>query len=199
MVEPLIGEIRLFSFNFNPQGWYYCNGNSLPIASHSTLFALIGTMYGGDGRSKFALPDLRGRAVIHKGRHSGSLYDWRMGQRGGAETQKLSVAEMPPHNHSASFEPLNDKVEATLTASTDSATQNEPSEGCYLAGGNDQAFIFRTDLGQGSVMLDGVSAGSTKGDVKVADAGSGKAFSLIQPVLSMNYCIAHVGIYPKRS
>ena len=100
--DPMIGEIQYVAFNFAPRGWAMCNGQLLEISQYSALFSLLGTTYGGDGRSTFALPDLRGRVPIHHGSGPG-LSNYDMGRRGGSETEILSPAQMPPHAHSIDF------------------------------------------------------------------------------------------------
>lgn len=98
MADPFVGEIRSFGFTFAPRNWAYCNGTLVSIASNTLLFSVIGTTYGGDGNTTFALPDLRGRAAIHRGRGPGlSLYN--MGQAGGSQTVALTTDAMPSHNH----------------------------------------------------------------------------------------------------
>ncbi len=98
MADPFLGEIKMFGGNFAPNGWALCNGQLLAIAQNTALFALLGTQYGGNGTTTFALPDLRGRAPVHFGQGPGlSLYD--IGQTGGAESVTLSVAQLPPHGH----------------------------------------------------------------------------------------------------
>jgi microcystin-dependent protein len=97
-VDQFLGEIRLVGFNFEPQGWAFCDGRLLPINQNQALFALLGTMYGGDGRTNFALPDLRGRVSVGFGQSAaGSTYD--LGSTGGAESVKLGVAGLPSHSH----------------------------------------------------------------------------------------------------
>src|ERR1700687_960336 len=97
MPQPYVGEIRMFAGNFNPAGWMFCEGQLLPISEYETLFNLIGTTYGGDGRQTFALPDLRGRTPIHVGGASG----WQPGQAGGEESHTLMASEVPAHQHAA--------------------------------------------------------------------------------------------------
>lgn len=202
MSDPFIGEIRLFGFNFNPRDWNFCAGALLPIAQNSTLFSLLGTTYGGDGRTTFALPDLRGRIPMHKGRHPGSSFDWQMGQMSGSETHTLTINELANHSHIASFTATGGK-EAEVLVSTDSATQNTPTDGSYLAvnakGRDPGEQIYRENAGSGTVKLGGVSGGGGDGSVTVNATGKSNAFSLIQPVLAMNYSIAMVGLYPSRS
>ena len=98
MSEPFLGEIRLFGFNFAPRGWSFCTGQLLPISQNSAVFSLLGTTFGGDGRTTFGVPDLRGRVAIGVGQGPG-LSDRRWGQRGGAETTTLNVNQMPNHRH----------------------------------------------------------------------------------------------------
>src|ERR687898_293419 len=99
MADPFVAEIRIFPFNFAPKGWAWCNGQILPLSQNTALFSLLGTTYGGDGKSTFALPDLQGSAPLHPGQGPGlSLYD--LGQIGGSETVTLLVSEIPNHAHS---------------------------------------------------------------------------------------------------
>ena len=100
MAQPYVGEIRMFAGNFNPAGWMFCNGSLLPILENETLFQLIGTTYGGDGQSTFALPDLRGRVPIHQGQGPG-LSGYVLAQSGGAEAVTLTQNQMPGHSHTA--------------------------------------------------------------------------------------------------
>jgi microcystin-dependent protein len=101
MADPFVAEIRIFPFNFAPKGWAWCNGQILPISQNTALFSLLGTTYGGDGKSNFALPNMQGNAPVHAGQGSGlSLYD--LGQMGGSETVTLLQSEIPVHNHNIS-------------------------------------------------------------------------------------------------
>ena len=98
MADPFLAEVRIFPFNFAPKGWAWCNGQLLPISQNTALFALLGTMYGGDGKSTFGLPDVQGMAVLHPGQGPGlSLHD--QGEVGGSQTVTLLQSEMPHHNH----------------------------------------------------------------------------------------------------
>ena len=99
MSEPFLAEVRMVGFNFAPRGWAFCDGQILPINQNQSLYSLLGTTYGGDGRTSFALPDLRGRTPIHVGSSNGSSH--RLGQKSGEETHILSVNEMPQHTHVA--------------------------------------------------------------------------------------------------
>ncbi len=98
-MEPFLGQIVMFAGNFAPRGWAFCDGQLLPISQNQALFSILGTTYGGDGRTTFALPDLRGRVPMHQGRGPG-LSDRRLGQKGGQETVTLTTNQLPSHNHS---------------------------------------------------------------------------------------------------
>lgn len=99
MASPFVGEIRIFCFNFAPKGWAFCDGQLLSISQNTALFSLLGTMYGGNGQSTFALPDLQGRVPINSGQGAG-LSDYVQGEPGGLETVSLLISEMPAHSHS---------------------------------------------------------------------------------------------------
>lgn len=120
-MEGTIGEIRLFAGNFAPRAWAFCDGQLISIAQNTALFSILGTTYGGDGRTTFALPDLRGRAPIHAG-HGPGLSDYRLGQRSGAETVTLTVNQMPSHNH-------------PVSTSSEDADAKLPSAGFLTNGG----------------------------------------------------------------
>ncbi|MDY7092532.1 MAG: tail fiber protein [Acidobacteriota bacterium] len=176
MSEPFVAEIRIFAGNFAPRGWAFCNGQLLPIAQNTALFSLIGTTYGGDGRTTTALPNLEGRAPMHPGRGPG-LTDRRLGQRGGVETVTLSEAQMPNHNHSFMVSP------------TPGETPGPNS------GGNANA-LARS--------VGGAIYGNAANEVPMAeqsmpDAGGSQAHNNMQPYLTMNFIIALVGLYPSRS
>lgn len=206
--DPFIGQIQTMGFNFNPRGWFLCSGSLLAISQYSTLFSLLGTFYGGDGRTTFALPELRGRTPVAKGRHPGSYYDWRMGQQFGDEAHTMTVLQMPSHAHGASFSATTTgTVSAEILATTDEAESAGPVEGSYLAsvkevgaGGHD--LIYKSSPSSSSlVSLGGATASLTnlKGNVTVTPNGGGQAFSILQPGLVVNYCLANVGVYPPRS
>jgi microcystin-dependent protein len=121
MADPFVGEIRVVGFNFAPTGWALCNGQVLPIAQNTALFSLLGTTYGGDGRTTFALPNLQGRASMHQGQGPGLSYH-ALGEADGTQAETLSPAQMPAHNHA-------------LAAASGSATTGTPSSQVSLAAG----------------------------------------------------------------
>ena len=169
MSEPFIAEIRIFAGNFAPRGWAFCDGQLLPLAQNTALFSLIGTTYGGDGRTTTALPNLMGRASMHPGRGPG-LSQRRLGEKAGAESVALSETQMPSHTHQ-------------LTGTEEDIDGTSPV-GSYLATGNDQ--YSATD-------------GSTLSDAALPDAGGSQSHNNMQPYLTMNFIIALVGVYPSRN
>ncbi|HSR70077.1 MAG TPA: tail fiber protein [Acidobacteriota bacterium] len=174
MSEPFVAEIRIFAGNFAPRGWAFCNGQLLPIAQNTALFSLIGTTYGGDGRTTTALPNLQGRAPMHPGRGPG-LTDRRLGQRGGVETVTLSEAEMPNHTH-------------TMRAS-DGRGRSGIAVGNVLAEPRD-GLLYQTNTSANLVDMS---------DSSLSDTGGSQAHNNMQPYLTMNFIIALVGLYPSRS
>ena len=174
-VTPYIGQLMLFPGTFAPKNWQLCNGQLLPINQNSALFALLGTTYGGNGITNFALPDLRGRVPVHQGTLAGGGGSYAMGQSGGVETVALTVNHLPLHIHSATGTPT--------TASSQPATQTDP-EG--------HVFAVPTD---GSLAYSPTAAGAAAS----AATGLNQAHSNIQPYLSLNICIALTGIFPSRN
>lgn len=172
MSEPFIAEIRIFAGNFAPRGWAFCNGQLLPISQNTALFSLIGTTYGGDGRTTTALPDLQGRSPMHPGRGPG-LSDRRLGERSGVETVTLSEAQLPSHNH-------------TAQASSDLGDATNP-----------QDKVLSAPLGRGTNLYN--SAGTTVPFKQLGNTGGSQAHNNLQPFLALNFIIALVGLYPSRS
>ena len=188
MSEPFVGEIRAFGFNFAPRGWSLCQGQLLPISSNSTLFSLLGTYYGGDGRTTFGLPDLQGRTAIGQGTGAG-LTPRSMGQKSGYENVTLSTLQIPSHSHAV------DNVQAEVKCSVTPANQTSPvgnSIAANASGNNTKRFSDQDPVAPmkaASVALSGAT-GAT---------GGSQAHSNMQPWLAINYSIALVGLYPSRS
>ena len=187
--EPLLGQIQAFGFNFTPRGWAQCDGQLLPINQNTALFALLGTIYGGDGRTTFALPDLRGRVPIHQGRGPG-LTDRRIGSRGGAEITVLGVANMPPHNHLATT-----TATATLHAQTSNGNEEVPGSTTVLA--RDRRDEVYSSQAPNVTMSPAAITANV--NVTIGSTGNGQAFNNMPPYLTVNYCIAVIGIFPSRN
>jgi microcystin-dependent protein len=169
--QPFVGEIRNFGFTFAPSGWAFCNGQLMAISQNTALFSLLGTFYGGDGITTFGLPDLRGRVAIHMGQGAGlSPYD--IGQSAGNENRTLSSGQLPTHGHPA-------------TASDAGATGTRPG-GSVL--GRVQTAIY-APAPDGTLMNAGMAG----------TAGGSQPFSILEPYLSTNFCIALFGIFPARN
>ena len=180
-MDPFIGEIVMFGGNFAPRNWAFCDGQLLPIAQNTALFSILGTTYGGDGRTTFALPDLRGRAVIHEG--SGPGLTFRMlGQRGGTETNTLNVAQMPSHSHLAV---------GTLHATNNTLANERTPAGRNLAGNatNEQ---YTTNPADSPMAANNVS-------VTVGNTGGNQSVNNMQPWATVNYIICLFGVYPSRN
>ncbi len=175
MSEPFIAEIRIFAGNFAPRGWAFCDGQLLPIAQNTALFSLIGTTYGGDGRTTTALPNLSGRVPMHPGRGPG-LSSRRLGERGGVETVTLTEAQMPAHSHAVHG--LNNPALVKLPSSS--------------------AAIARTS-GAAGFQTDSASNLAAMAPEAILATGNTQAHQNVQPVLAVNHIIALVGTYPSRS
>jgi microcystin-dependent protein len=179
-MDPFLGEIKLFAGNFAPRTWAYCDGQLLAISQNSALFSILGTTYGGDGRTTFALPDLRGRAAIHPGTGPG-LRTYQLGQRGGVERIQLTIANLPSHNHTA--------TSTTSVNVGDTGGESDP-DGNFL--------------GEGDVYT-GASAGNKLNDAAVTTAttigmqGGQQSYSNLQPFLGVHYIIALQGVFPSRN
>lgn len=172
MSEPFVAEIRIFAGNFAPRSWAFCDGQLLPVSQNTALFSLIGTTYGGDGRSTTALPNMQGRAAMHPGRGPG-LTSRRLGQRGGTQAVTLSEAQMPSHNHSwrAAAEP------ADLQAPASNRAMTRSSENAYTGAANPVKMA----------------------DQMLISNGGSQPHNNVQPLLAMNFIIALQGLYPSRS
>jgi microcystin-dependent protein len=174
--EAMIGEVRMFAGNFAPRGWALCDGQLLSIAQFQALFSILGTTYGGDGRTTFALPDLRGRASVHAGRGPG-LSDRRLGQKGGTETVTLNVNEMPSHNHSSQL-----NADSTV-ASSDQPRNALPARNAAST----------PQYGQN------ITTTLSPAAITISNAGGNQPHNNMAPFLTINYIIALEGIYPSRN
>ena len=172
MSEPFLAEIRIVGFTFAPRGWAFCDGQIMPINQNQALFSLLGTMYGGDGRTTFALPDLRGRVPVHLGNSNGGA-SIQQGQKGGEEVHTLSTAEMPQHNH---------------------VMQASGSDGNSTNVGN--ALLARE---AGGIYLASAASPAQLMAGMIANAGGSQAHENMQPYLTLNFCIALQGLFPSRN
>ena len=173
MSQPFIGEIRSFGFNFAPRGWAMCNGQLLSISQNAALFSLLGTIYGGNGTTNFALPDLRGRFGLHLGQGPG-LSNYPQGQAGGSESIALTTGQIPAHNH-----PVN--------CSSNGGTFTTPVGNVWAPDGTGTAVSYANTA---NAAMAGNAIGLT---------GSGQGHENRQPFLVLNICIALNGIFPTRN
>ncbi len=172
-----IGEIRMFAGNFAPYGWMLCDGSLIPISQNTALFSIIGTYYGGNGQTNFALPDLRGRAPMHKSN------DYSLGEQGGAETVTLITSELPAHTHQATL---------TLGVNTNSGDSNTPIASCpakNITRGYEYAASSNATMGAGATY---------SGPQNTELAGGSQPHNNMQPYVAINYIICVFGDYPVR-
>lgn len=180
MASPFVAEIRIFPFDFAPTGWALCNGQLLPISQNTALFSLLGTTYGGDGKSTFALPDLQGSAVLNPGQGPG-LSLWDLGQVSGSQTVTLLTSEIPVHGHT-----LNAVAAAGLTPS---ASGTMASNGSWVQG-TQRGVVqsYATNAPETAMSQNALGA-----------AGSSVPHNNMMPFLTLNFCIALQGVFPPRS
>ncbi|HEY8907817.1 MAG TPA: tail fiber protein [Rhodoferax sp.] len=174
MSTPYLGQISIMAFSFAPKGWAQCNGQLLPINQNQALFALLGTYYGGNGQTNFALPDLRGRAGVHVGTAGGVTTV--QGEQGGSEAVSLSATELPAHRHD-------------LNTVTDFANSNVPGNALPAARPRGGLAIYGP----------GGSADTPMNPSSVQTTGSGQPHNNMQPYGVLNFCIALQGIFPSRN
>ena len=174
-MDPFVAEIRIFPFNFAPKGWAFCDGQILPLSQNTALFSLLGTTYGGDGKSNFALPNMQGNAPMHPGQGPGlSLHD--LGETGGSDTVSLLESEIPSHSHG-------------LFANSVAGDTNGPSPQVSMTrSANATAYSATTNSSLVSM------SGNT-----LAPAGGDQPHNNMQPYLTLNFCIALQGVYPPRT
>jgi len=174
MSDQFVAEIRIFPFNFAPTGWAFCDGQLMPISQNTALFALLGTTYGGDGKSTFALPNLQGSAPMQQGQGQG-LTDRFLGEQSGVESVTLLVSEIPLHTHS-------------MMASVENATQGTLSPNITLAS-SVSGSLYQDNTNQNLVQM---------APQALPPAGGGLPHNNMQPYLTLNFCIALQGIFPQR-
>jgi microcystin-dependent protein len=179
MSDQFIGEIRMFSFIFNPAQWALCNGQLLAISSNTALYSLLGTKFGGDGVRTFALPDLGGNIPVCAGQGPG-LSSYQVGQFGGSETITLQSTEIPSHSHSVSV--------SDIAGTFSDPTNHIYAKGDYVVGSNKGPINYLT-TGTPGVTLKAATIAST---------GGGQAHTNLMPYLGLNFCIALQGIFPPR-
>jgi microcystin-dependent protein len=172
-MDPFVAEIRIFPFNFAPKGWAFCDGQILPLSQNTALFSLLGTTYGGDGKSNFALPNMQGNAPMHPGQGPGlSLHD--LGETGGSDTVTLLESEIPAHSHQLRAD--NQDIGDTNVVSPN-ASLAESSNGTLYQSANNV----------------------TMSDNALTPAGGDQPHNNMQPYLTLNFCIALQGVYPPRT
>lgn len=171
MADPFVAEIRIFPFNFAPKGWAWCSGQLLPLSQNTALFSLLGTYYGGDGRSTFALPNLDGRVPMHTGQGPG-LSDHFLGETSGTETVTLLLSEIPAHTHSVQVA-IADPAESNDPTNKTLATTNRP--------------IYNSTPSNGFMSPQAL-----------APAGGNQPHNNMMPYLTLYFCIALQGVYPPR-
>jgi microcystin-dependent protein len=172
-MNPFIGEIIMFGGNFAPRGWALCDGQLMPISQWSALFSILGTTYGGDGRTTFGLPGMRGRVPVHAGSGPG-LSTYRLGQRSGVEAVTLTTQQMPSHNH-------------FIAGSEEDGSSNE-ANGHYLATST-----------SGNIYHNSASSNVFLAQNNVTNTGGNQAHTNIQPYCVVNFIIALQGVYPSRN
>ena len=175
MSEPFIGEIKMVGFNFAPRGWAFCSGQLLQISQNTALFSILGTTYGGDGRTSFGLPDLRSRSPMHAGNGPG-LSSHTLGEKSGVEDVTLADTQVASHGHD-------------WQVADELGNQTSPANHA----------LAQSPVGRGGYLLYSDDTTATMAPEVLADAGGGQAHTNGQPVLVVNFVIALMGVFPSRS
>jgi microcystin-dependent protein len=176
-MDPFVAEIRMFPFNFAPKGWAFCDGQLMPISQNTALFSLLGTVYGGDGKSTFALPDLQGSVPMHPNGGGNGLSVHDLGEQSGVESVTLLSSEMPFHAHFVG------------RASDQPATAATPVANVWALGGSVRAVV--------NLYNPGPATAAMKTDI-IQPAGGSLPHNNMQPYLTVNFCIALQGVFPAR-
>ncbi len=179
MSDAYIGEIRLFPFDWAPEGWLPCDGRTLPIQSNQALASLLGSQYGGDGRTNFNLPDLRGRVPVSQGVNpkAANPVNYAVGSYGGLESVALTAAQVPPHTHGVNAVNAAATTGAVVTASNVLLAQPPAAHALYAPSGTTTVALAADSVSQ---------------------EGAGAAHNNMQPSLVLNFCICTAGLYPPR-
>ena len=193
-MDGTLGEIRLFAPAFAPKYWMHCDGRELSVSENSALFTLLGTIYGGDGKQTFALPDLRGRAPVSAGRGPG-LSDRGLGFKSGVETATIDAAEIPTHSHEVRLKFKDVSYQEFLIAG--SSNKNNPGSNYFADAGLGRLY-YGTSKDAGQAMDSRMLTASVNGDISFDKSGGGQPHNNMQPYLVLNYIICIMGIYPSR-
>lgn len=210
MAEPFIGQVDLYGFDFAPEKWARCEGQTMTIYDNQALFSLLGNAYGGDGRSTFALPDLRGKLGVSQGCHPGSAYDWKIGQQEGVETHTMVDTELPKHSHLATYAGDVGDWKGIVSATELPGDSAIPATGSMRAtskppgGGLDkpEKIYFGGTPDENTLVACGgleTIPAVMKGTVTIGNNGASESFEILQSSLVMNFSIAQQGLYPSRS
>ncbi|WP_420551320.1 phage tail protein [Tenacibaculum aiptasiae] len=200
--EGFLGEVKMFAGNFPPRGWAFCNGQLMPISQNTALFSIIGTIYGGDGRTTFALPDFRGRVAVSAGSGPG-LSTRIQGSKYGSEYTNLNILQLPSHSHTTTVTAGTGSV-ATIKYSTDNAVRETPQAGDIPAVANFGPGLSATNVksfGPETNTINGqmINTGGTAPNVTVNSTGSNQAVLLSQPTTTIRYIICIQGTFPSRN
>jgi len=189
--EGFIGEIRMFAGNFAPRSWAFCDGQLLAISQNTALFSILGTTYGGDGRTTFALPDLRSRVAVHEG-HGPGLSDYRLGEKGGVESVQLTTLNLPAHSHTI---PAGG---GTVPVADGPPDTNIPGGSYLTTGAATGQMLYKK--ASGATFTNGTNLNTpSSGSSTTGNTGASIAVPNVQPYNTVNYIICLQGIYPSRS
>ena len=205
---PYIGGMCAFAGNFAPRGWSFADGSLRQISSNTAMFALLGTNFGGDGRTTFGLPDLRGRAIVGTGRRPGSAFDYRVGQKAGVERVALVVANIPTHNHSANtsvnLNIQNSDITSSANLNAHSTVGTTTSPGGNIPAQNTASNVYSTSapnvtLSSASIESSATASVTATATTTLGNSGAGQPHENRMPYLVVNWIIAESGTFPSRN